>query len=390
MNLIAEKFSQIHESASVFIADKVRELERNGVEVIKLQTGDPDFATPNVIIQAAYSAMKQGYTHYSTSRGLPELRQAIAEKLHLENKLQYHPPSEILVTHGGVHAVFIAINALVDKGNEVLIIDPCWMPYVATTIIAGGIPVRIPTQAQNGFKVNPEEIKRSITNRTKLLIINSPCNPTGTIYSRAEMEEIAKIVENNNLFVISDEVYEKIIFDSNAHVSFASLEGMRDRTVTINSFSKTYAMTGWRIGYLAASERLVSEMLKVAQYSITNVSAFIQKAAVTALTDSSVQEFVQEMCMTYAKRRELITESINSINGLRAQKPDGAFYIMVDVSNFKRKSAEFSEMLLEKAHVATVPGSAYGKCAEGYVRMTFAVAEEQIKCTCEKIAQILN
>lgn len=389
-SVIKSNLYKIDESTSVLIADLVREMESTGKSIIKLQTGDPDFPTPTVIVEAAYSAMKSGYTHYSASRGLPELRQAIADKLDNENNLQYNPENEILVTNGGIHALFIAINSIINSGDQVLIIDPCWMPYVSSTIIAGGQPIRIPTDFKKGFKIDAQTIESFINNKTKLLVLNYPCNPSGAVYSEEELSEIAEIVKKYGLYVISDEIYEKLIFDKNKHISFAIFDDMKERTITINSFSKTYAMTGWRIGYLAGDEKIVSQILKISQYSITNVCTFIQKAAVTALTEPSLKKHIKEMVEIYAKRRKLMVEAINSMEGLRANMPQGAFYVLVDVSQYNRDSFEFSKFLLEKANIATVPGVAYGKCTEGFLRMTFAVSQETIEKGIKNLYSVLS
>ena len=372
------KLVQIQQSVTVRIADMAREIECRGEHVIKLQTGDPDFDTPDTIVEAAYAAMKAGHTHYVASQGLPDLREAIADKLSRTNGLNYNPASEILVTHGGVHAIFVTINALIKPGDEVLIIDPCWMPYVSSTVIAGGKPVRIATDPQEGFRVQLEQIAAHLSKRTRLLILNSPCNPTGQVLTAEELEGIADMVDRHNLYVIADEVYEKIIYDDHKHVSFASLPGMRERTVTINSFSKTYAMTGWRVGYLAASWELVDQILKMSQYSITNVAPFVQKAAVVALTHPEVQAFVDAMREVYDRRRKRVIEELEAIEGIRMMMPQGAFYFMINISRFCGDSTEFTRRFLAKEFVGVAPGVGFGQCAEGFIRITFAVAEEQI------------
>jgi len=372
------KLVQIEQSVTVRIADMARGIESRGKHVIKLQTGDPDFDTPGIIVEAAYAAMKAGHTHYVASRGLPDLRKAIADKLSRTNGLNYDPASEILVTHGGVHAIFVTINALIKPGDEVLIIDPSWMPYASSTIIAGGNPVRIATDQQGGFQLQIEQIEAHLSESTRLLILNSPCNPTGQVLTAEELEGIADIVDRHNLYVIADEVYEKLIYDDYKHVSFASLPGMRERTVTINSFSKTYAMTGWRVGYLAASRKLVDQILKMSQYSITNVAPFVQKAAIVALTHPEVQAFVDTMRETYDKRRKRALKELEAIEGIRTVIPQGAFYFMINISRFCRDSTEFANRFLQKEFVGVVPGVGFGQCAEGFIRITFAAAEEQI------------
>jgi aspartate/methionine/tyrosine aminotransferase len=322
--------------------------------------------------------MRNGMTHYSSTRGLPELRSAIADKLRSVNHLSYDPDQEILVTHGGIHAVYCAINALANPGDEVLIFDPCWMPYVSATTIAGGRPVRIQTDPQDGFAITAHQLEAHLTHRSRIVILNSPCNPSGHMIAPEQLREIAEIVERHNLLVISDEVYESLTYDGHEHVSFASLPGMRDRTITINSFSKTYAMSGWRIGYLAADARWTDLILKLSQYSITNVAPFTQQAAVTALTDSRVASFVEESRKIYASRRRQALASLRSIEGIRVVEPQGAFYFVIDISNHCHDSARFALELLEQQHVAVVPGIAFGACTEGTIRMTFAASDGDI------------
>jgi aspartate/methionine/tyrosine aminotransferase len=368
----------ITESATVHIADRIRELEAKGRKVIKLQTGDPDFATPRPIVEAACSAVKDGLTHYSASRGLADLRVAIGKKLRSENKVTYDPKTEILVTHGGVHAVFIAINSLIRPRDKVLIIDPCWTPYVSSTIIAGGKPVRISTYPEDGFRVRAERIEDAIDEGTRLLIVNSPSNPSGAVLSKEELKCIAELAQAHDLYVIADEVYERLVYEGRKHISLASLPGMKERTITVNSFSKTYAMTGWRIGYLAANPELVNQILKFSQYSITNVCPFVQKGALVALTDRSLEKSVERMMGTYSKRRQKIIKALKGIDKIGMVIPQGAFYFMLDVSKADGNSKRFANELLERNQVAVVPGEAFGRCAKGFVRITFAAPDEQI------------
>lgn len=383
--LINPRLSRIEESITIWVADKIRGIERAGQEVIKLQTGDPDFNTPGIIISAAREAMRAGHTHYSSSRGLPELREAIACKLNVENKIDYRPQNEIIVTHGGIHAVFIAITSLVKEGDEVLIIDPCWMPYVSSTLMAGGKPVRVDTDSKAGFRIKIEDIENKISDRTKLLVLNSPGNPTGRVFSIDALKAIAKMVEKYKLFVIADEVYEKLVYDEHQHISFASLPGMKERTITVNSFSKTFAMTGWRLGYLAAPSELCGQILKASQYSITNVAPFIQKAGVEALINEKTKHFVENMIETYSRRRKFLIKALSSINGLNFSAPSGAFYFMIDISSLGMKSMEFSEKLLESKQVGVVPGIGFGESAEGFVRITFAASDKDLTEGCKRI-----
>lgn len=369
---------QIQESITIKMADLAREIEQGGGRVIKLQTGDPDFATPEVVINAAHEAMKAGYTHYVASRGLPELREALATKLRQENGCEYNPDTEILVTQGAAHAIFITMQAVLQTGDEVLLIEPYYMSYASSIRIAGGVPVMVPTEAKDAFALDLERVRLALTERSRMLVLNSPCNPTGIVLAPEEVRALAKLAAEHDLFILCDEVYEKLIYDDARHTSVASLPDMRSRTITINSFSKTYAMTGWRLGYVAAPAELISQMIKVFQYSATCVAPFVQKAATVALTTPRLADYIEVMRQTYDRRRQAGLAAVAAIDGLRAIRPRGAFYLMVDISNFSQDSVGFAFNLLNKAHISLVPGASFGKSAEGWVRLTFAVPEQTL------------
>jgi aspartate aminotransferase len=374
-------------SASVSIADKIRQMKREGLDIVELQTGEPDFATPDHIIQAAYEAMKQGYTHYVSSRGIPELREAIAEKLRSENKIKANPEREILVTPGAIHAVFAAMQALINPGDEVIIPDPCWVAYPGCIALSGGKAVRIPCRKET-LEIDVERLKEAITPRTKLLILNYPSNPTGMTLTPDQVKGLAEIAIEHNLLVLSDEIYEKILYGGRNHSSIASLEGMQKITITVNGFSKTYAMTGWRIGYVCASSKIIDQMLKVQQYSVTCANAFVQKAAIVALKGS--QECVRTMVKEYEKRRELIVTGLNKIKGISCRKPEATFYAFADISQLGLSSVEAAEFLLDRARVGVVPGSAYGSSGEGYVRLSFANSMENIEKALSRIKEAIH
>ena len=384
------RLAQVKESITLQIADLAREIERSGEPVIKLQTGDPDFATPQVIIEAAHQAMKDGYTHYAATRGLPELRQALAHKLYHENGVEYDPNTEILVTNGASHGIFAALQALLEPGDEVLIMAPFWMPYASSTLIAGGCPIQVPTDPRRGFRFDLDQLEARVSSRSRLLMLNSPNNPSGQVLTREDLAAVAQLAEAHDLWVLVDEVYEKLIYDGKEHISFATLPGMKERTITVNSLSKTYAMTGWRVGYVAAGSSLVEEMLKIAQYSGTNVAPFSQRAALIALTDPSLHPFVKEMVQTYDRRRRKVMTAVDEIEGLGMSLPEGAFYFMLDISNFCQDSTAFTYRLLEKARVGVVPGASFGDCAEGWVRITFAVEEEPLLEGLERLGDFLH
>jgi len=381
---ISERASNIVPSASVSIADKIRQMKRQGLDIIELQTGDPDFATPEHIVQAASEAVRQGYTHYVASRGIPELREAIAEKLWKENRIKAEPETEIMVTPGAVHAVFAAVMATVNPGDEVIIPDPGWVAYPGCVALAGGTVTRIPGYKKS-LAPDIDQLQKAITPKTKLLILNYPSNPTGMTLTSDQLKQIAEIAIRHNLLVLADEIYEKILYDGREHHSLASLEGMPERTITINGFSKTYAMTGWRIGYACAGARIIDQMLKVQQYSVTCANAFVQKAAVAALRGP--QECVTEMVEEYDRRRQAITNGLNRIKGISCRQPEGTFYVFADISQLGLSSVAAAEFLLDKARVGVVPGSAYGPSGEGYMRMSFANSMENIERALSQIEE---
>ena len=375
------QIQQIQESVTVALADRVRQLKAQGKHLIALQTGDPDFSTPKPIIDAAHKALKDGLTHYASSRGLPDLRKAISHTLTHENHVHYDPESEILVTNGGVHAYFCGLKAILNLGEEVLVSDPAWMTHANVITLLGGKPKRIPSKPEDNFWPQMDAWEQSVSSKTVALVINSPNNPTGSVATEEYLCNLAQFALRHNLYIISDEVYHAILFDDLQHVCVASLPEARDRTLLINSFSKTYAMTGWRIGYLAAPASVISQALKASQHSITNVSPFVQKAALCALTDSEVAVAVKQMVARYQQRRDMAVDILKSRYnaGVGLIEPQGAFYLFLDIRKLLNKSSVVAERLLNETLISIVPGSAYGACGEGFLRMTTAASEETIE-----------
>jgi len=377
----------VQPSATVAVSDKARAMAAQGLDVINLGGGDPDFDTPLHIVDAALEALRQGHTHYVSSAGLRGLRAAIADKLREENGLEFDPDAEIIVTPGAKLALFAAIMATVEEGDEVLILDPAWVSYVPCVQLAGGVPVHVPLSAEDGFRVTDAKLRGKLTPRSKLLIVNSPNNPTGRVLTREELEIIAKVALENDLLVLSDEIYEKILYDGHQHISIGSLPGMLDRTIVINGFSKAYAMTGWRLGYVAAKGLLAKEILKVQQHSVTCAGSFTQYAGIAALTGPQYAVF--QMVEEYRRRRDLITEGLNSLPGISCHQPEGTFYAFPDVSATGMSSMEFADMLLSEARVAVTPGVAFGDSGEGHVRISFANSTELIEKAIERMGEVL-
>ena len=382
----ARRVTGIASSPTVAISDRARQLRAAGRDVIDLGGGDPDFPTPMHIVQAAADAMEAGDTHYVASAGIIELRREIAKKLHVENNVEYSP-DEIVVTPGGKPAVYSSIMTLIDEGDEVLILDPGWVSYVPEVVIAGGKPINVPLSAEDNFALTDARIRPYITPRTRAVILCTPNNPTGRVATRPELEVVAQLAQEHNLVVFSDEIYEKLIYDGRTHISIAALPGMRERTVTLNGFSKAYAMTGWRLGYLAAPAPIVQQMLKLYSHSITCAASFSQRGAVAALTGP--QEAIGQMVEAYDRRRHLVTDGLNAIPGVRCALPEGAFYSLPDIRGTGLTSAQCAEVLLEEGGVAVTPGSAFGPAGEGFIRLSYATSDELLQGAIERMGNIL-
>nr|HID12876.1 aminotransferase class I/II-fold pyridoxal phosphate-dependent enzyme [Anaerolineae bacterium] len=355
-------------------------------DVISLGIGEPDFATPEPIVRAGIEALQRGETHYTSNSGLIELRRAIADHLDRMYGQTYNPASEILVTVGVSEALYLALAATLDPGDEVIIPEPCFVSYAPEVVFAGGMPVIVPTTVENDFQVTARDIAAAITPRTKVLLIGYPNNPTGAVMSRERLNEIAAVVKRHDLLVISDEIYDRLVYGVE-HVCFPSLVGMYSRTVLLQGFSKTYAMTGWRIGYIAAPAEILGMMRKVHQYTIMCAPTVSQYAALTALREG--EPYVQEMRAEYDRRRRLIVDGLNEI-GLKCFEPQGAFYAFPSVEVTGMDENEFAEKLLHEEGVAVVPGSAFGEAGRGYVRCSYATAYEKIEEALERLRRFVR
>ncbi len=344
-------------------------------DVISLGIGEPDFTTPEPIIQAGVRSLHAGETHYTSNAGLIELRQAIATRLEKLYRIAYDPASELIVTVGVSEALYAALTAILDPGDEVIIPTPCFVAYQAEVILAGGTPVELPTFAVDNFQVRPESLRAAITPRTKALLIGYPNNPTGAAGVREVLAEIAKIAEEYDLVVISDELYDRLVYGTQ-HVCFPAFPGMRKRTILLGGFSKNYAMTGWRAGYAAAPADILRGLLRVHQYTIMSAPTMSQAAALEAINNGD--EYVEQMRQEYDRRRKLIVGGLNDL-GLPTFEPRGAFYAFPNVSTSGMTDEDFSQKLLEEEKVAVVPGSAFGAGGAGFVRCSYATAYEKIE-----------
>jgi len=362
--------------------EKANKMQKAGEDVIHMEIGRPDFDTPQVIKDAAYASLQKGRVFYTSNYGTPELRQAVAAKLNRENHIDYKP-EEILVTIGVTEGTYIAMGAFLNPGDEVLVPNPVWLNYIHVPHFFGAVPVSYSLKEENDYQLDLQEVEGLITPKTKMMVINSPANPTGGVQSQKTLEALAKIAKQHDLIVISDEIYEKLIYGETKHVSIASLPGMKERTITLNGFSKCYSMTGWRLGYVAAPVELIKAMVRAHMYMNTCASSFVQDAGVTALEKGEPE--VQKMVQEYQRRRDYAVKAINAIDGLSCKKPEGAFYIFMNIKSLGKTSAEIANYFLEEAKVATVAGSAFGPLGEGYIRISYACSYERIVEGLERI-----
>ncbi len=356
-------------------------------DVISLGVGEPDFSTPWQIRKAGINSLERGRTKYSANRGVELLRNEISIYLERKYNLKYEPKTEILVTVGGSEAIDSAIRALVAQGDEVIIPQPSYVCYEPITELAGGVPVIIETKAENDFKVTPEELKNAISEKTKLLILPYPCNPTGAIMEKADLEALAKILKNTNIAVLSDEIYSELTFGDEKHGSPATIDGMRERTIVVNGFSKAFSMTGWRLGYACGPAEIMKEITKIHQYAIMCAPTTSQYAAIEALRNGD--EAVAHMHREYDRRRRLIVNGFNEL-GLTCREPKGAFYAFPCIKSTGLSSEEFCEKLLQSKRVAVVPGTAFGKGGEGFIRASYCYSPEHIIKALERIREFLS
>ncbi|MDO4787415.1 MAG: pyridoxal phosphate-dependent aminotransferase, partial [Fretibacterium sp.] len=346
----SRKIGALAGSSTVAISDRARQLQQQGVNVVNLGGGDPDFDTPAHIADAGVKAIRSGQTHYVASQGIPALRQAVAEKLLRENGLSYDPAKEIIATASGKLALYIALESLLDPDDEVLYLEPAWVSYRPLITLIGGRPVAVPLSPSENFAVRTEQLEKKVTPRTKAILINSPNNPTGRVLTEQELQAIRDVAVKHDLWVVGDEIYEHLVYDEHRHVSIATLPDMRERTVVVNGMSKAYAMTGWRLGYLAAPAALTEQILKVQQHVVTCATSFGQVAAAAALQGS--QDCVETMRQEYDRRRRRISEALNAIPGVRCPLPEGAFYLFPEIDYKGYDSWQLAEYLISEAHVA--------------------------------------
>ncbi len=381
---LAKRMGDVKESPTLAITAKAKAMKAKGWDVIDFGAGEPDFDTPDNIKDAAIRAIKSGFTKYTAVGGTDELKDAVINKFKRDGNLEY-TREEILVSCGGKQSFFNLSLAFFEKGDEVIIPAPFWVSYPVMVAISGATPVIVPALEENGFKITPDEFENAITSSTKAVVINSPSNPTGATYLPEELKAIADIAVKKGVFIISDEIYEKLCYDNHPFVSIASFsEEIKRNTIVLNGVSKTYSMTGWRIGYAAGPKELIKAMTNIQSQSTSNPASISQKAAVEAM--SGPQDAVEEMRMEFDKRRKVIANGLNAIKGIRCMLPPGSFYVFPNISKLLKKrfngrvvnsSSDFADFLLEEAEVAVVPGEAFG--CEGHIRMSYATSMENIR-----------
>ena len=390
---LSKKIGIINPSPTLALDDKIKTMKAAGEDVIGFGAGQPDFDTPDYIKQAAINAINDGFTKYTPASGIPELKKAICAKLLNDNGLTYEP-NQIVVSNGAKHSLVNTFMAICNPGDEVIVPAPYWVSYPEMIKIADGIPVIV--KPSEGFKVTVDDLKGALTDKTKAVVINSPSNPTGMIYTESELKAIADFAVENDIFVVSDEIYEKLVYGDQKHVSIASFnEDIKERTIIVNGLSKSHSMTGWRIGFTAASVKVTKAMANLQSHASSNPNSIAQKAALAAYLGND--DFVETMKKEFVKRREYMVERINSIEGLSCQMPDGAFYVMMDISSTFGKeyygtvinsSDDFCGCLLDVAKVGLVPGS--GFCADNYARLSYATSMENIVNGLDRIEKFMK
>lgn len=392
---LSKRAEKISPSITLEITAKAKQMKQEGIDVIGFGAGEPDFDTPDYIKEEAKKSLDAGFTKYTPASGIPELKDAVCKKLKRDNNLDY-TQQEIIISCGAKHSLYNAIQVLCDEADEVILPSPYWVSYIEQIKLSGAQPVIIETTEENGFKITPDQLRQTITDKTKLLILNSPNNPTGSVYSEQELQRIGNIIFEKSVFCISDEIYENIIYGDAKHVSIASLgPGIKRLTVVINGVSKAYSMTGWRIGYAAAQEKIIKAMSNLQSHSTSNPTSFCQKASIVALENTG--ETQKLMVDEFNKRRKYIVKKLNSIKDISCIDPEGAFYVFPNVSKLFGKSFEdceisdsisLSKLLLEKANIAVVPGSAFG--ADNYLRLSYATSMENIIKGMDRFEEFVN
>ncbi len=385
---IADRMKSIPFSGIRGVFEEVARRERMGEKIINLNIGEPDFDTPKHIKESAKKALDEGKTHYSSNFGIPELREALAQKLSQENGLSYDPATEIIVTVGGNEAVLITMMGLLNPGDEVLIPDPCWLNYFYCVQMAGAVPISVPAKEEYEFIPHINDFRSRLTPRTRMIIINTPNNPTGAVYSANALEELAQLAQEKDLFVLSDEIYEKMVYDGARHASIGSFPRMKERVITANGFSKRYSMTGWRLGYVAADREVISALIRIHQYATICATSFAQWGAVAALRGPQTE--INHMIEEFNRRRNLVYSALIDMPGIDVVKPLGAFYIFPNIRETGKTPMEMTQYLIEEAKIAVVPGTVFGEFGNEFIRISYANSYKNLEMAMEKMRAALE
>lgn len=374
-DFICSKFNKVGPSGIRKINEKTLEMERAGKKIYHFEVGRPDFDTPKLIKDATIKSIENGDVFYTSNYGIMPLREAVAEKLRNENNLDY-TAKEVLITAGATESIYDSYSLILEEGDEILLPNPCWPNYVNAAYIMGAVPVRYSLAEENDFQIDFDELEGLVTEKTKAIVIINPSNPIGSMFTLETLEKLANFAKKKDILVISDEIYEKIIYGNKKHISIASLDGMKERTITINGFSKTYSMTGFRLAYVAAPEKFIRVLNIIHQHNTSCATSFVQHGGITALKEGG--DASEEMVKEYKRRRDYIVEKVNSIEGLSLNAPDGAFYAFINIKGLGISSEEFCNYLLDEECVAIVPGTVFGNAGEGFVRFSYASSYEDI------------
>ena len=374
-DFICSKFNKVGPSGIRKINEKTLEIERAGKKIYHFEVGRPDFDTPKIIKDATIKSIENGDVFYTSNYGIMPLREAVAEKLRNENNLDY-TAKEVLITAGASESIYDSYSLILEEDDEILLPNPCWPNYVNAAHIMGAVPVRYSLAEENDFQIDFDELEGLVTEKTKAIVIINPSNPIGSMFTLETLEKLADFAKKKDILVISDEIYEKIIYGNKKHISIASLDGMKERTITINGFSKTYSMTGFRLAYVAAPEEFIRVLNIIHQHNTSCATSFVQHGGITALKEGG--DASEEMVKEYKRRRDYIVEKVNSIEGLSLNAPDGAFYAFINIKGLGVSSEEFCNYLLDEECVAIVPGTVFGSAGEGFVRFSYASSYEDI------------
>lgn len=389
MKSLSLKIQRIEESQTLALAARASELKRAGIDIVSLTAGEPDFPTPAHVKMAAIRAIEENFTHYTPNQGIPELIKAIVEKFERENNLHF-TPEQILVSCGAKHSIYNVLQAICNSNDEVVFQSPYWVSYPEIVKLADARPVVVLTSHENQFKVTPRQLRKAITARTKAFIFNSPSNPTGTVYSQGEIEELADVIRQTGIYVISDEIYEKVLYEGAKHFSIGCIKAIHDQVITVNGVSKAYAMTGWRIGYLGGPKQIVEAAAKVQSQTTSNATSISQRAAIAALTGPTGD--IETMRLEFKRRRDFVVDQLKDIHGLEFEAPRGAFYLFPSVKQFIgrrmngkviRDDVSLCEYFLDEKHVAMIPGSAFG--AKNYLRVSYACSMQELQKAVERL-----